>query len=77
MSGLEGEHALKAKIQRFEGKFAVLETDDSQVLHWPIKELPDDAQEGSTIRLFVSTNKADEKSRQKLARTIINSLLNG
>jgi hypothetical protein len=75
MEELEIEHALKVKIDRFEGKFAVLATSDGQTVRWPIKELPDDAQEGTAMRLLVSTAKSEAVSRQRLARAMINTLL--
>lgn len=71
------DHALKVEIKRFEGKFAIVETDDSQMLRWPIRDLPEDAQEGMTVQLIMSTDKTDEKSRQRLAREMINSLISG
>ncbi len=69
------ENALKVKIVRFEGKFAVLSTDEGQNIRWPIKELPDDAQEGKSARLIISTAKTEEAARQSLARAVINTLL--
>jgi hypothetical protein len=69
------ENALKVKIVRFEGRFAVLETDDGQNIRWPIKELPDDAKEGGSVRLIISTAKTEEVARQSLARAAINTLL--
>jgi hypothetical protein len=71
------EHTLKVEIKRFEGKFALVETEDKQLLRWPIRDLPDDAQEGMAVRLMMSTNKANDESRQRLAREVINSLLAG
>lgn len=75
MDETKTEHALKVKVNRFEGKFAILETRDGSQLSWPIKELPDDVQEGAQVRLIVSTTKTDAASQQKLARAMINTLL--
>jgi hypothetical protein len=68
-------HALKATIIRFEGRFAVLETDEGVTIRWPIKQLPDDVQEGEWVRLTVSSDKTEEETHQQLAREVINSLL--
>ena len=38
-----GNH-LNVTVKRFEGKFAVLQSDDQQELRWPIKQLPDEVQ---------------------------------
>jgi hypothetical protein len=69
------EYCLKVTVKKFEGKFAVLETEDKQNLRWPIKDLPDDIQEGVVVRLVVSTAKTGEEEREKLARTVINNIL--
>lgn len=66
---------IKAVIDRFEGKSAVLVTDDKQKILWPIKNLPDDIQEGSAVRLVISTSKTDEEEREKMAKTILNEIL--
>jgi hypothetical protein len=73
----EQENVLKVKVDRFEGKFAILQMDDEQIIRWPIRDLPEDAQEGTMVRLSISTAKTDEISQQQFARTFINALLNG
>ena len=69
------DNSLKASIIRFEGKFAVLETLDGQNVRWPIKELPDDAQEGMQVRLIISTAKSEQAAKESLSRAVINTLL--
>jgi len=66
---------IKAVVDRFEGKLAVLVTDDKQKILWPIKNLPDDVQEGSIVRLVISTTKTDQEEREKLAKTMLNEIL--
>lgn len=68
---------LNVIIKKFEGTFALIETEDHQLLKWPIKNLPDDVKEGISFRLAISTEKTDEESREKLARTVLNSILAG
>lgn len=75
MSEATMKYTLKVKVNRFEGKFAILETGDGHELSWPIKELPDDVQEGTQVRLMVSTAKTSAEAQQKLARAMINTLL--
>ncbi|MFA6553713.1 MAG: DUF3006 domain-containing protein [Patescibacteria group bacterium] len=75
MASLDIDYSVATTVRRFEGKFAVLETSDAQSVRWPIKNLPDDVQEGATLRLLITSAKTDEESREKLARTVINSLL--
>lgn len=69
------EYSLKATTKKFEGKFAVFETEDQQELQWPIKDLPDDIQQGSKIRLILSTAKTDSESKEKIVKAVINHLL--
>jgi hypothetical protein len=69
------QYHLKATLDRFEGKQAVLKTDDGQEIVWPIKNLPDDIHEGSVVRLVLSTSQTDEEERQKMAKSLLNEIL--
>lgn len=75
MAETEHEYFLQAVVKKFEGKFAVLETDDGQELRWPIKNLPDDAQAGQSVRLIISTAQSEHADREKLAQAVINKIL--
>ncbi len=66
---------LKATIDRFEGKFAVLKTDDGQEILWSISNLPEDAKEGSAVRLSIHTSKTDEEEKIKLAKSLLEEIL--
>lgn len=66
---------LKAAIDRFEGESAVIKTDDGQEIIWPKNNLPEDAEEGAAVRLNLSTSKTDEEERAKLAKTLLNEIL--
>lgn len=66
---------IKATIDRFEGEVAVIKTDDGQEILWPKKDLPEDAKEGSALRLNASTSQGDEEERTKLAKTLLNEIL--
>lgn len=66
---------IKAAIDRFEGEFAILKTEDNQEILWPIKNLPENSKEGTAVRLILSTSKTDEEERAKLAKTLLNEIL--
>ncbi len=66
---------LKAVIDRFEGEVAVVKTEDGQEILWPKKDLPEDIKEGSALRLTASTSQNDEEERTKLAKTLLNEIL--
>ena len=67
-------HVLTATVDRFEGKAALLRFQDGQEFRWPLKSLPDDVQEGSTVRVSMTTSAMDEAERERLARTMLNEL---
>ncbi len=69
-----GNH-LNVTVIRFEGKFAVLQTDDQQELRWPIKLLPDEVQEHSTLRLRIASGASEREEQEELARAVINKIL--
>ncbi len=66
---------LKAAVDRFEGDSAVIKTEDGQELIWPKSELPEGAKEGTAVRLALSTSQTDEEERAKLAKTLLNEIL--
>lgn len=66
---------IKATIDRIEGCFAVLRTEDAQEILWPLKNFPKEAREGSAVRLILSTNESDEEERKKIAKTLLNEIL--
>lgn len=66
---------LIGKIERFEGKMAVIVLADGQQLLWPIKNLPEEGEAGKAVRLILSTAKSDEKEREIMAKAILNEIL--
>ena len=77
MSSAGQVQQLKAKVIKFEGTLAILESVDGQIIRWPIKELPGDIHEGSTVRLIASTAKSEKAAREQLARDVLNTILAG
>lgn len=75
MFGFGKEYYYTAKVRGFEGKLAILEMSDKQVLRWPIKNLPDDIQAGMEIKLYVSTARVEQDVQEKMAKEVINSIL--
>ncbi|OGF21151.1 hypothetical protein A2257_01425 [Candidatus Falkowbacteria bacterium RIFOXYA2_FULL_38_12] len=66
---------IKATIDRIEECFAVLRTDDTQEILWPLKSLPKEAKEGMAVRLILSTDENEEEERKKIAKTLLNEIL--
>ena len=66
---------LKAAVDRLEGNFAVVKTEDGQELLWPIADLPEGVREGTAVRLNLSTSQTDEEERTKLAKSLLNEIL--
>ena len=64
-----------AKVEKFEDKLAVLVLEDGQKINWLIKNLPDDIEQGSQIRIVISSSGSQEDERKKLAKELINEIL--
>lgn len=56
---------MKITVDRFEGSFAVVETENGKMIDCPIELLPPNAKEGSIINISVD-EKATEEKLQKL-----------
>jgi len=75
MSGNKRGYTIDATVQGFEGTMAFLKTFDKQVVRWPIKNLPEDVQEGTELRLYISTDRTEAEDHEKLTREVLNTLL--
>ncbi|MFH1610315.1 MAG: DUF3006 domain-containing protein [Patescibacteria group bacterium] len=64
-----------AVIKKFEDKLAVLVLEDNQKINWPIKDLPEDVEQGSKVRVTISSSISKEEERKKLAKELINEIL--
>ena len=64
-----------AVIEKFEDKLAVLVLEDDQKINWPIKDLPEDVKQGSKVRISISSSTSKEEERKKLAKELINEIL--
>lgn len=67
---------MRAIIDRFETTFAVLRMESGQELTVPKAELPKDVHEGTALFLLFSENATEEEHREKLAKSILNEILN-
>jgi len=67
---------VKASLERFEGKNAILKNNDGQEIIWPIKLLPHDLKEGETVKLTLNTELEVSSDQQHLAKKMLNEILN-
>ena len=67
--------SLEGTVEKFEDKMAVIKIMGGQELRWPIKQLPEDIEVGSSLRLTLSTAKTMNEEREKIAKTILNQIL--
>jgi len=63
-------------IDRFENGKAVLKTDDNETIIWPKNKLPENLKEGSVLNFKIIGNKTEEEDKKKLAKDILNEILN-
>ena len=67
---------MKAILDRFENGSAVLRLENGQELVVPQAELPKDVKEGAALFILISESKTEEEAREKLAKAILNEILN-
>ena len=67
---------MQAILDRFEENFAVLHLDDGQELSVPKTALPENTREGAALFLLITENATEEAHREKLAKSILNEILN-
>jgi hypothetical protein len=71
----ENKNFLNGKIERFEGKQAIISLATGQELDWPIKNLPEGADQNTSVRILIKTSASDQQDKEELAKTIINKIL--
>ncbi len=69
------KHSISCTLDRFEGTFAVLKTEDNQAINWPRENLPSDAEEGSQIKLVLFSKKTEKEEREETAKAVLNEIL--
>jgi len=67
---------IKAIIDRFEEEKAILKTEDNKNIFWPKEKLAGNLKEGSSVIIVITDDKKDEESNKKLAKDILNEILN-
>ena len=68
---LNKKHSLSCTLDRFEGNFAVLTTQNNQTINWPRENLPSDAEEGSQVKLVLFSEKTEKTEREETVKAIL------
>lgn len=63
-------------IDRFEGEWAIIETDERKTFNLPKSILPREAKEGDVITLTAGINRKETLKRQANARALLNDFFN-
>jgi hypothetical protein len=63
-------------IDRFENDKAVLKTTDNETIVWPKSKLPVGVTEGSVLAFAIVNDKLKGEENLKLAKDILNEILN-
>lgn len=63
-------------IDRFEGKYAILETQDKDpiVFNFPLHLLPKEAKEGTVLSIHISIDQEETKRRKDKIQNLLNKL---
>lgn len=75
-SASQNPYFLAAKLERFEERFAVLNSEVLGEFRWPIKNLPENVQAGETIELSVRTRGINEDEKLTRMRKLLEELIN-
>lgn len=67
---------LPVKIERFENQFAVMRSEISGEIKWPILNLPQSAQVGDNVILTAHLQKNSEEEKYSNMRMMLEELIN-
>lgn len=69
-------HELTAKLERFEGAFAILSNETLGEFRWPVQNLPENIKIGETVQLKMITSKIEEEEKYERMRRLLEELIN-
>ena len=69
------EHIITGTIDRFDGVYAVIITQDKQTILWPIKNLPDGIKEGESIKLKLTADKLETENQEQAVKNLLNQIM--
>lgn len=73
-------YSLPAKLERFDGLFAIFSNEKTGEFRWPIKNLPENVHIGETILFKISTpeteQKTGEEEKYSRMRKLLEELIN-
>lgn len=72
---MEKKYFLSAKLLAFKETNAVFKAENGQEFVWPIKNLPDGLKAGQDVRLSLSTEATEEAEKEKIAKAVLNRIL--
>jgi len=73
---IDHQYVQKATVKKITSEQAELELPDGQVIKWPVKLLPSDLKNGDTVRILVHDKQTEEEERQRLAKSLLNEVMN-
>lgn len=73
---MDNAPTLSAVLVRFEERFAVLRSEMTGELRWPISHLPDQLKIGDAVTLKISTSKTESEEQYARMRRLLEELIN-
>lgn len=73
---LQHPYSQKAKVKKITENKVLLICDDQTEIGWPLNLLPPNTNVGDIVKVIIHNSETDEQERQKLAKTLINEILN-
>lgn len=71
----EKQFFVEGTVKKFIEKQVEIILTDGQKIFWPIKNLPEDIEVNSQVKLFLKDNNTTDEEREKMAQTILNNIL--
>lgn len=65
-----------AKLERFEGAFAILSNETLGEFRWPAQNLPENIKIGEIVQLKIVTSKMEEEEKYERMRRLLEELIN-
>jgi hypothetical protein len=72
----QDSYSLPAKLERFEGEFAVLRNEIIGEFKWPTKKLPQQLQVGETVVIKINTAQIEKEEEYSKMRKLLEELIN-
>lgn len=69
------KYFIEGVVKRFEEARVVIQLNNNETIHWPLKDFPEDIHIGEKVEIFLSSREREEEEKEEIAKALLNKIL--